>query len=152
MTALTYPKIAQTNVCMIHDALADQSRPIPLDEAHALVEISCLISAVFAGFLKGLNESLAEGVGSQALRAKLEEGIPTTAFALAECAALQERLDDNPAVRREPREHLRKAAAEIRRVQEELLSISAWLANAPPSPSAEKLLEASQGPFAPMRN
>ncbi|HEY7155437.1 MAG TPA: hypothetical protein VH575_15855 [Gemmataceae bacterium] len=151
MSTVTLPMMAKTTANVVQDALAEPLEARSRQEWAALVQACDFIAGLFRGFLQGVNESLAEGVGSRSLQAKLNEGIEAGTFALEQCLALQRKIDANSAIPQALTDALKKATAEIQKVHGELVSMAEWINAPPPLPDLEKLKEASKGPFVPMR-
>ncbi|MHB1421584.1 MAG: hypothetical protein ACYC3I_00025 [Gemmataceae bacterium] len=109
------------------------------------------IGGIFAGFLQGVNESLAEGVGSRALRAKLTDGIAAADATIQECVGLSESLADSAAPQRLANA-LHELRSKVEAVREELATIMDFASTPPAVPSFDKLTEAAKGPFVRLRN
>ena len=95
MSSLTLPT-ALANARFLREALSERKGPFLSEEERELIQFCDIIAGLFRAFLRGVNESLAEGVGSRSLRAKLTEGITTAAEVREDCSTLQARLDLEP--------------------------------------------------------
>ena len=152
MSTLTFPSIARMNARLLHESLSGRESEILPDEAKALIELCAFIGGMIRGFLKGVNLDLSDGVNSRSLRAKLADGIATTAGLVEDFGELQERLDCSLDVSESLSQSLGNLIAEAERVHAELLAMAEWVDSPPPPPTLEKLKEASKGPFSRMRN
>lgn len=151
MASATLPAVARHAAHVLGETLSARTVPLAREDAAELVRLCSIIGEMFAGFLHGVNESLARGVGSRPLRAKLTEGIAAAEETIRECAGLQNALAGNGASLGLV-EALRDVRNKVERVREELTSILGFTDNPPAVPSRDKLDEAAKGPFVPMRN